>query len=142
MGALDRVLTVVEEQVLGKLGECYGAMLEEVRMTDPNKRRSIRSTMLDLVKGRLEELGWRIVAAPFSAPFTGAARRAGREVPPGYPGPEDATSSCACWVMVGSMADDLELGKSLIVRQMKRVAELEKKVDDMQLESCRSRNAD
>ena len=58
-GALDRVLAVAEEQVLEKLGECYAARLEEVGMTDPNKRRSIRSTMLDLVKGRLEELGWR-----------------------------------------------------------------------------------
>ena len=98
--------------------------------------------MLDLVKGRLEELGWRIVAAPSSPPFTGAARQAGREIPSRYPGPADATSSCACRGMVGSMADDLELGKSLIVRLTKRVAELEKKVDDMQLESCQSRNAD
>ena len=33
-GALDRVLAVAEEQVLEKLGECYGASLEEVWLTD------------------------------------------------------------------------------------------------------------
>ena len=63
-GAIDWYLAGAEQGVLYKLVEGYGVRLDKVRMTDRINKRSLKSTMLHFVEGRLEESGWRIVSSP------------------------------------------------------------------------------